>query len=56
MRGFEERVLKRVGESVEELAEILKDYARKQRKVSERLGDVETKLFGGPRTGADKRK
>ena len=44
-----------MAESIESLAEIIKDYARKNRKVNERLGDVEVKLFGQSR-GAEERK
>ena len=43
-----------MAQSIEELASIIKDYARKYRKFNERLGDVEVKLFGQARD--DKRK
>jgi len=43
---LEERINKRTAESIEQLGEIIKDYARKQRKNNERLSDLEVKLFG----------
>ena len=35
-----------MSESIESLADIIKDYARKYRRLTERVGDVEVKLFG----------
>jgi hypothetical protein len=43
---MEDKMSKRMSESIESLAEIIKDYARKYRKLTERTGDIETKLFG----------
>jgi hypothetical protein len=45
-KQMEEKMSKRMSESIESLAEIIKDYARKYRKLNERTGDIETKLFG----------
>lgn len=39
-----------MAESVEELAKIIKDYARKHRKMTDRVGDIEARLFGQART------
>lgn len=35
-----------MADSIEQLAEIIKDYARKYRKVNERVVDLEVKIFG----------
>jgi hypothetical protein len=35
-----------MAESVEQLAEIMKDQSRKHRKLNDRMADVEVKLFG----------
>ena len=35
-----------MAESVEELAAIIKDYAKRHKKLNERLVDLETKVFG----------
>jgi hypothetical protein len=35
-----------MAQGIEELAEIIKDYARKYRKFNERLSDLEVKIFG----------
>ncbi len=43
-----------MAESVEELAKIIKEYAKKNRKLSERVGDIETRLFGQARSVIDK--
>ena len=55
MKHLEDKMSKRMADSIEQLAEIIKDYARKNRKLNERLGDVEVKLFGQSR-GDDKKK
>lgn len=49
IKHLEEKLSKRLSESIEQLAEIIKDYARKYRKLNERTGDIESKLFGQPR-------
>jgi len=46
---MEERISKKVADSIEQLGEIIKEYAKKQRKFSSRLSDVEVKLFGNSR-------
>ncbi len=38
-----------MADSIEQLAEIVKDYARKNRRLNDRVADVETKLFGQSR-------
>jgi hypothetical protein len=38
-----------MAESIEQLAEIIKDYARKHRKVNDRVSDLEVKMFGQSR-------
>lgn len=38
-----------MAQGIEELAEIIKDYARKYRKFNERLSDLEVKIFGQAR-------
>ena len=43
----------KMAESVEELATIIKDYAKKNRKVTERIGDIEQKIFGQVREGVN---
>jgi hypothetical protein len=35
-----------MAESVEELAKIIKDYAKKHRKLGDRVSEVEVKVFG----------
>ena len=44
-----------MSESIESLADIIKDYARKYRRVTERVGDVEVKLFGAVREDKPKK-
>lgn len=44
-----------MAESIESLAEIIKDYARKYRKVNERVGDIEVKIFGQSRDERQKK-
>ena len=62
LRHVEKKIAKWVTESVEQLGEIIKDYARRQRKIDGRIADVEVKVFGSarsPATGSkqeDKRK
>ena len=41
----------KMAESVEELATIIKDYAKKNRKMADRVGDLEQRLFGQVREG-----
>jgi hypothetical protein len=36
----------RMSESVEELATIIKDYAKRHRRLNDRIADLETKVFG----------
>ena len=43
----------KMAESVEELATIIKDYAKKNRKMADRVGDLEQRLFGQVREGAN---
>ena len=38
----------KMAESVEELAAIIKDYARKNRKLNDRVADIESKVLGKP--------
>ena len=49
MVQLETKISKRMSESIESLADIIKDYARKYRRLTERVGDVEVKLFGAAR-------
>lgn len=46
IKALEDKLSRRMAESIEQLAEIIKDCARKNRKLNDRLGDVEVKLFG----------
>ena len=46
MRQAEKKIAKRVTESVEQLGEIIKDYAKKQKKIDNRISEVEIKVFG----------
>lgn len=39
-------MMTKMAESVEELATIIKDYAKKNRKMNDRLGDLEARVFG----------
>ena len=41
LRQLETRVMTKMAESVEELATIIKDYAKKNRKILDRVGDLE---------------
>ncbi len=43
-----------MAESVEELAKIIKDYAKKNRKMGDRVSDLESRLFGQARSTNDK--
>jgi hypothetical protein len=43
LRAVEMRVQARMAESVEELAAIIKDYAKRHRKLHERIADLEAK-------------
>jgi len=36
-----------MAESVDELAQIIKDYAKRHRKVSDRVAALESRVFGG---------
>lgn len=45
-----------MADSIESLAEIIKDCSRKHRKLNDRLGDVEVKLFGQNRDERKKAK
>jgi uncharacterized membrane-anchored protein YhcB (DUF1043 family) len=51
LRQLETRVMTKMAESVEELATIIKDYAKKNRKMADRVGDLEQRLFGQVREG-----
>jgi len=53
LRQLETRVMTKMAESVEELATIIKDYAKKNRKMADRVGDLEQRLFGQVREGAN---
>jgi uncharacterized protein Yka (UPF0111/DUF47 family) len=44
----------KMAESVEELATIIKDYAKKNKKFNDRISDLETKIFGQVREGTAK--
>jgi len=46
IKQLDDKLSRRMAESIEQLAEIIKDYARKNRRLNDRLSDVETKLFG----------
>lgn len=46
LKQLETRVMTKMAESVEELATIIKDYAKKNRKMNDRLGDLEARVFG----------
>ena len=46
LKQRETRVRTKMAESVEELATIIKDYAKKNRKMNDRLGDLEARVFG----------
>ncbi len=46
----------KMAESVEELAVIIKEQAKKTRKVSERVGDLESRIFGQIREGKANKK
>ena len=46
LKQLETRVMTKMAESVEELANIIKDYAKKNRKMNDRLGDLEARVFG----------
>ena len=46
LKQLETRVMTKMAESVEELATIIKDYAKKNRKINDRLGDLEARVFG----------
>ncbi|TNV83667.1 hypothetical protein FGO68_gene9216 [Halteria grandinella] len=46
LRVVESRIQSRMAESVEELASIIKDYAKKHKKLSDRLVDLESKVNG----------
>ena len=47
---MEKKIAKRVTESVEQLGEIIKDYAKKQKRIDTRIGEVEIKVFGNKKT------
>lgn len=46
LKQLETRVMTKMAESVEELATIIKDYAKKNRKMNDRLGNLEARVFG----------
>ena len=46
---LDDKLSNRMAESVEHMAEILKEQARKQRRINDRVGEIETKLFGRSR-------
>lgn len=46
LKQLEDKLSRRMADSVEQLAEIIKDYARKSRRLGERVGEVELKIFG----------
>ena len=53
---MEKKIARRVTESVEQLGEIIKDYAKRQKKIDGRISDVEVKVFGSARAPAGTRK
>jgi len=46
LRVLEDKINKRVVKSIEELGDLMKTQARKAKKATDRLGDLETKVFG----------
>lgn len=46
LRQIEKKIAKRVTESVEQLGDIIKDYATKQKRIDTRMTEVEAKVFG----------
>ena len=50
LRQVEKKIAKRVTESVEQLGEIIKDYAKKQKKIDNRMSEIEIKVFGNSKT------
>lgn len=46
LKAMESRIHNKMAESVEELASIIKEYAKRQKKVGDRLNEIETKVFG----------
>jgi hypothetical protein len=54
-KQIESKISKRMTESIESLADIIKDYARKYRRLNDRMSDVEVKLFGATRDEKSKK-
>ena len=46
MKKLEEKITSRMADSVEQLGKIIKEYAKKNRRTVERVGDLEMKVFG----------
>ena len=51
LRSIETKLTSKVAESIEELASIIKDYAKKNRKLNDRVQDLEMKVFGHSKIG-----
>lgn len=50
LKTLEEKINRRVAQSIEDLGELMKDQAKKFRKYNDRLGDLESKVFGRVKT------
>lgn len=46
LKTLEEKINKRVVQSISELGDLMKTQARKTKKVNDRIGDLEAKVFG----------
>lgn len=55
LKMLDDKLSKRMADSVEQLAEILKEQARKQRRINDRVGEIESKIFGNTRDDKPKK-
>ena len=54
LKQLETKVMTKMAESVEELATIIKEYAKKNKRFNDRISDLEIKIYGQAREGAGK--